>query len=182
MEGRAFLCKPVLGADEPRPPMSPCSPLKTATNPIPQCAVPWIYAGIRPAVRGCTEEETEELWLFNSVCSEQAELGGLLQLIQGHLCTLIPGGDWTPVDQGCCEWHKSHCHLSPAFPLQARAQSLCWDPQQSSDWHLQGSLGVLRCSWNFYLEALKRMGQPGLDWAQFVFCLTDWPGFGSATA
>lgn len=41
MEGRAFLCKPVLGADEPRPPVSPCSPRKTTMNAIPQYAVPW---------------------------------------------------------------------------------------------------------------------------------------------
>lgn len=41
VEGRAFLFKPVLGADQARPPVSPWSPIKTATNAIPQCTAPW---------------------------------------------------------------------------------------------------------------------------------------------
>lgn len=91
-----------------------------------------ICADIRPTMRGCTEEEREKLWLSNSVCSEQAERGRHLQLIQLHFCTLIPQGDWG-VDHGCCEWHRKALSPVPYLhsPCRPEHKASCyWAPQQ----------------------------------------------------
>lgn len=71
MEGRAFLCKLVLGADPARPPLFSCSPIKTETNAILQCTVPWNLCRNRSNHERCTEEKREKRWL-----AEQAERGG----------------------------------------------------------------------------------------------------------
>lgn len=170
VEGRAFLCKLVLGANQARPPLSSCSPIKTGTNAILNVLCLWIRAGIIPTMRDAQRRrETMAGWAGRTWGAVQA---APVAFLHSDPCWgLDPGGPWLL-------WvaQKSHSHLSPPTctpPPQARAQSLLLLGPPAELWlHLQGSHGVLRCFWNHTcLETLKRTGQPRLDWAQVVFCV-----------
>lgn len=62
-----------------------------------------------------------------------------------------------------------HPVLHAFSPPPGQSSQVCTTgPQQSCDWHLQDSLGMLRCALNHIcLVTFKRMGQSGLGWEQF---------------
>ena len=182
MEGRALLYNPVLGADQPRPLVSPCSPSEDSNK----CNKP-VYSTsesmqeFKPNMTGCAEEE--RLWPSNPVCSGllgQTECGRHLHLIYLYFCTMIFCGDWTSGHYGCCEQHRKAANdLSRAtcifFPSKPEQTGSCyqtpaelWLAPPRLTWHVEVDFEPhLPC--NIEKDGPAWLGL-GTVWLRITFC------------